>query len=96
MDGNQWLLSYKINVCCLTYRPKGLNPEKKITGLPYQYRAHDSVNTFRLVCGSPVYSQEEGQGHWGLRMPLTACVLEISGVDLPEREMQKAGDVRSD
>lgn len=45
------------------------------------------MNIFRLVQVSPVYSQEEGQGHWGLKVPLIACVLEISGVDLPARKM---------
>lgn len=45
---------------------------------------------------STVYSQEEGQGHWGLKVPLTACVLEISGVDLPARKTYKAEGVRSD
>lgn len=42
------------------------------------------------------YSQEEGPGHWGLKVPLIAYVLEISAVDLPVRRMLKAEEVKSD
>ena len=41
-----------------------------------------------------MYSQEEGQGHWGLKRPLTAYELEISGVDLPAKKIDKAEDVK--
>lgn len=79
------------------YRPVGPKKawrKRRPTGSLHQHGADEWINIFRLVRASPAYSQEGGRGHWGLKMPLTAYALEISGVDLPARKRKRQRTLR--
>lgn len=68
------------------WAPRGRGKTGPVISIQVHWVERDPhVRTFG-GCPALVYSQAEGQGHWGLKVPLTAYAQEISSVGLPARK----------